>query len=321
MNVAISVIVPVYKAENYINRCIDSLLSQTFYAFEVLLVNDGSPDRSGEICDEYAQRDSRVRVFNKRNGGVSSARQCGMDHAKGEYVIHVDPDDWVESSMLEELYNKAKEEDADMVICDYYMNYENKQVYKKQEPSSLDHRTVLKELFQQLHGSCCNKLVRRVCYNDTGTRFPEGFVLWEDRFVCCSLCLAELKITYLNKAFYHYDRISNANSLARIPSQQGLESCVRFIDYFESRLIGPKYEEVFFDLKAYVKESAFLLKVPYGNFRDLYKEINSKYIYHGRNTILSLCTRFALIGNDEVLRLLSNTYVFMKRLFCKYYHK
>mgnify|MGYP001251132114 CR=1 FL=1 len=114
------------------------------------MVDDGSPDHSGAICDDYARKDDRIKVFHKLNGGVSSARQYGIDHAIGEYVIHADPDDWVESSMLEELYNKAKEEDADMVICDYYMNYENKQVYKKQEPSSLDHRTVLKELFQQL---------------------------------------------------------------------------------------------------------------------------------------------------------------------------
>ena len=105
----ISVIVPVYKAEAYLHRCVDSLLAQTFQDFEVLLVDDGSPDRSGEICDEYARKDSRVRVFHKENGGVSSARQYGMDHAQGEYTIHADPDDWVEPTMLEELYRKEKD--------------------------------------------------------------------------------------------------------------------------------------------------------------------------------------------------------------------
>lgn len=119
-NPTISIIVPVYKSEKFICRCMDSLLSQSFTDFEILLIDDGSPDGSGKICDSYAMKDSRVRVFHKENGGVSSARQLGIDNARGEYTIHADPDDWVEPTMLAELYGKAKTEDADMVICDYY---------------------------------------------------------------------------------------------------------------------------------------------------------------------------------------------------------
>lgn len=96
----ISVIVPVYKAEKYLRRCVDSLLAQTFQDFEVLLVDDGSPDRSGEICDEYARTDSRVRVFHKENGGVSSARNVGLDNIKGDWVAFVDSDDWVDRDYL-----------------------------------------------------------------------------------------------------------------------------------------------------------------------------------------------------------------------------
>lgn len=96
----ISVIVPVYKAEVYLHRCVDSILAQTFQDFEVLLVDDGSPDRSGEICDEYARKDQRVRVFHKENGGVSSARNLGLDNAKGEWATFVDSDDYVENSYL-----------------------------------------------------------------------------------------------------------------------------------------------------------------------------------------------------------------------------
>ena len=116
MTPVISIIVAVYKAESCLRRCVDSLLAQTFQDYEILLVDDGSPDRSGEICDEYARKDNRVRVFHKENGGVASARQCGMNNARGEYVIHADPDDWVEPNMLEELYGKAKEENADIVV-------------------------------------------------------------------------------------------------------------------------------------------------------------------------------------------------------------
>lgn len=142
----ISIIVPVYKAEAYLHRCVDSILAQTFTDFELLLIDDGSPDKSGEICDEYAQKDSRVRVIHKENGGVSSARQRGLDESVGEYTIHADPDDWVEPGMLDELYNKAKEEDADMVICDFFQNKGHCQEYITQKPIEINRKEVLREL-------------------------------------------------------------------------------------------------------------------------------------------------------------------------------
>ena len=238
----ISVIVPVYKAEAYLCRCVDSLLAQTFLDFEVLLVDDGSPDRSGEICDEYARKDRRVRVFHKENGGVSSARQCGMDHAQGEYTIHADPDDWVEPTMLEELYKKAKEEDADMVICDFYEERKNKTVYIRQQPSSLDHETVLCELFQQLHGSCWNKLVRRACYKESEVRFPEELSYCEDLFVNTCLLSHSMVVVYLPKAFYHYDQYSNGESLVR-----RAQNLILLQEQILYRLVKEKVSNTLFD--------------------------------------------------------------------------
>ena len=128
----ISVIVPVYKAEKYLHKCVDSLLAQTFPNFEILLIDDGSPDNSGKYCDEFALKDNRIRVFHKENGGVSSARQFGLDNARGEYVIHADPDDWVETDMLDDLYKKAIEDDADMVICDFWIESDYGCIYETQ---------------------------------------------------------------------------------------------------------------------------------------------------------------------------------------------
>ena len=211
---AVSVIVPVYKAENYLYRCVDSLLVQTFPDFEILLIDDGSPDRSGKICDEYARKDNRVRVFHKKNGGVSSARQCGIDNAQGEYTIHADPDDWVEPTMLEELYRKAKDDDADMVICDFYEDDKDKTKYVKQQPSALDHETVLRELlFEQLHGSCWNKLVRRDCYSMYNVKFPLNVDCNEDLIVSVKLLLCPLRVSYYPEAYYHY--CFNPNSITR----------------------------------------------------------------------------------------------------------
>ncbi len=112
-NPKISVIVPVYNVEKYLPRCIDSILAQTFTDFELLLVDDGSKDRSGEICDEYAMMDSHIKIFHKENGGVSSARNLGLDKAKGEYIVYVDSDDWIGERHLEEM---IKFKDNDIVI-------------------------------------------------------------------------------------------------------------------------------------------------------------------------------------------------------------
>ena len=219
----VSVIVPVYNAEKYLRKCVDSLLAQTFRYFEVILVDDGSPDRSGAICDEYAEKDPRVRVFHKENGGVSSARQCGLDHARGEYTIHADPDDWVEPNMLEELYAKAKAEDADMVICDYYVEFGKKTELKRQQPSALDSETVLREMFQRLHGSLWNKLVKRACYKDFQISFPPEIHYSEDLYVVVSLLLHPIKVAYIPRAFYHYNQTANPNSISRSAGKRTYE--------------------------------------------------------------------------------------------------
>lgn len=181
-----------------------------------MLIDDGSPDGSGMICDEYARKDSRVKVFHKSNGGVASARQCGLDHACGEYVIHADPDDWVESDMLQSLYEKAVEEDADMVICDFYYEIDETEGYVRvcQQPETLDHMTVLKNLFQQLHGSCWNKLLRRVCCSKYNVHFDLNLSFCEDLYFNASLLLYPLRIAYLSRAFYHYVQNLNPESLS-----------------------------------------------------------------------------------------------------------
>ena len=232
----VSVIVPVYKAEAYLHRCVDSLLAQTLAEFELLLVDDGSPDGSGAICDGYAARDSRVRVFHKSNGGVSSARQCGVDNARGEYIIHADPDDWVEPTMLEELYAKAVSENADVVICDYFVEHSNETFYSKQQPSNNETSTVLREFFVHLHGACWNKLLRREAILRYNVRFDEQLSFCEDLYYNSTLLLNPVRIAYLPKAFYHYDQIINTNSI-------GTRYTVRSLEY--DRMLCEKFVALF----------------------------------------------------------------------------
>ena len=240
-NPTISVIVPVYKAEKYIHRCLDSIINQTFKDFELILVDDGSPDRSGEICDEYAAKDKRVKAIHKENGGVASARQCGIDVATGEYTIHADPDDWMELDMLECMYKAIKEEDADLLITDFYENNANEEVYNKQPIISLKQEDILKGILTNLHGSMCNKLLKTITYKENDINFIKGINIYEDNiFWIQVLLIKDLKISYLQKALYHYDLHSNDNSLTRKLNKNTSNSCIKYI-YFLDTLLPQEY--------------------------------------------------------------------------------
>lgn len=224
-----SIIMPVYNAEKTLSQMIDSILSQTFTDWELLCIDDGSTDSSGVLLEEYALRDSRIKVFHKANEGVAMARQMGIDNAQGEYCIHADADDWVEPTMLEELYNEAKGKDADVIICDYFLNIKEKQTYISQKPTSLDPIQILRDLFQQLHGSCCNKLVKRVCYNKYDITFTKGINHCEDLITWIQLFQhPEIKVAYLPKAFYHY--CENELSITRNFTRKTYEMRLKFRD-------------------------------------------------------------------------------------------
>lgn len=130
---------PVYNAALYVRRMLDSIKMQTLTDFEVLMIDDGSTDDSVKILDQYALSDTRFKVIHKQNGGVASARQIGMELAQGEYVIHADSDDWVEPTMFEELYENALNNNADVVICDFYSNTDTSQQYVVQKPYPYRH--------------------------------------------------------------------------------------------------------------------------------------------------------------------------------------
>ena len=182
----ISVIVPVYNAEKYLYRCIDSILAQTFTDFELLLVNDGSKDNSGKICDEYAAKDSRVRVFHKENGGVSSARNVGLDNVKGEWVTFCDSDDSVEKCWLEFFIRNTK--GVELVLQGF-----NNDIYLK-DVSIFSYEGSVDELLKLLHrksivGYCYLKLFRTNIIQNNNIRFVEEVKFREDEdFVLKYLC-------------------------------------------------------------------------------------------------------------------------------------
>lgn len=202
--VSASVIVAIYNTDQWIKRCLDSLLNQSINNFEVLLIDDGSLDESSIICEEYSLEDSKFCVFHKLNGGVSSARQCGLVEANGEYIIHADPDDWTASVMLEHLLKKAKDTHADMVICDFWYVTPHKREYWCENPKGENHLDVFTALFQHLHGSCWNKLIRRSCYCKYNISFSEKLNYCEDLLINARLLQENIVVAYLNEPLIYY---------------------------------------------------------------------------------------------------------------------
>lgn len=318
MSSKVSVIVAVYKAEEYLSRCLDSLVNQSFEDYEVLLIDDGSPDNSGYICDAYTDQYSFVHVIHKANGGVASARQCGIDHAQGEYTIHVDADDWVEPDMLESLYRKAKEEDADMVICDYF-EIKRKERYITQKPTALTPDAVLRDLLTaRLHGSTWNKLIKRDCYQAYNLSFPIGMIL-EDVYVVCDLCMNNIRVAYLNTAFYHYDRSINKESLSLTYNALSIRSRIAFIDFLESRLDPMVYRNELNSLKCSIKKIAWCSRLyDKEDFMNLYKEINNVYTcYQESKSPVSLSVRLCLSGHYMVARIFLILWCLVRDILCK----
>lgn len=275
--IKVSVIVPVYNAESTISTCLDSLVNQTLSGWEVILVDDGSTDSSGKICDYYAEKctelskgKGKIRVLHHENGGVSAARQIGLDAAKGEYVIHADPDDWVEAVMLKDLYDLAKIENADMVICDFVSEINGKLFYKSQKPTSLRHSDVLNDMFGKTHGSCCNKLIRRECILKYDIHFPIDVNYCEDVCFNVQLLKRDIKIVYLSKAYYHY--IQKKTSLTNNYTLTTFENHKRFVDFLITQL--PNDSQPIVKSKVLIKKLAFRAKVlNRRDFKDLYPEI------------------------------------------------
>ena len=202
--VLISIIVPVYKVEAYIRRCVDSILEQTYQNLEIILVDDGSPDNSGQICDEYAKADSRVRVIHKSNGGLSDARNAGIQIAKGEYLGFIDSDDYIEPNMFELLLHDALEHDADIAICGYYDVYEKARPhYQYLEQEVMNAEEALKTCLMTTKTGvmACNKLYKRFLFDKVA--YPKGKTT-EDAFVIADL-MEQCKTVSLNtKPLYYY---------------------------------------------------------------------------------------------------------------------
>lgn len=211
----ISIIVPIYNIEKYLYRCIDSILTQTFTNFELILVDDGSRDSSGIICDEYAVKDSRVCVIHKENGGVCSARNLGIDKASGEWIAFVDGDDWLDCKMYENLIQESK--GADVVLCDVSRDYSN---YSKISKTASPENGLIEFLRKEMTIGwtiVMKMIVRRTLIIKYNLRF-ENIRYSEDFLFSMKLFCLSSNIKYVNLPLYHYDATNESSALHNMPA-------------------------------------------------------------------------------------------------------
>lgn len=203
MNDLISVIVPVYGVEQFLDQCVESIVEQTHKNLEIILVDDGSPDNCPAMCDAWAARDSRIQVIHKVNGGLSDARNAGLSVATGDFLAFVDSDDWIESNMYEVMLKALKEADADFCACGMMDDYIGKSIRHSVEPCVDKADTFLRKIYRDnsFLVSACNKLFKRKCWEYI--RFPKG-KLCEDAFTCYLLLDNADRVVQIDNAFYHY---------------------------------------------------------------------------------------------------------------------
>ncbi len=234
----ISIIVPVYNVENYIRECIDSILAQTMRSFELILVDDGSKDASGRICDEYADADDRIRVIHKENGGLSSARNMGLDEAKGEYICFVDSDDAVRADYLEKLYGAIERDRSDLIVCDIDAPKLSTAATPANSPFSMAVSEAKRWLYDQtsreyvLMVVAWNKMYAKELLN--GIRYPVGR-LHEDEFMIGRVLSRAKAVSFVPDKLYVYR--DNASGITSDANRFNLRH-FDVIDAYKERISG-----------------------------------------------------------------------------------
>lgn len=290
----VSVIIPIFKVEAFIERCATTLMEQTLREVEYIFVDDATPDRSIQILEEvlarYPERKELIRIIHHEvNQGLPAARNTGLALATGEYIFHCDSDDYAEPTMLEDMYNTAKEQGADIVWCDWFLTFAENERYMKQ-PS---YETPLEALKAMLSGrmkyNVWNKLVRQSLYVDNGIQFPAGYGMGEDMTMMMLFVHAK-NVSYIPKAYYHYVKL-NTYAFSQTYSDKHLVelkyNVQRIVDYMQETSDNALEKELnFFKLDV---KFPFLISGQFKRWEEWYPEAN-RYIL--QNNCISSRSRY-----------------------------
>ena len=286
MDDLISVIVPVYNIEIFVERCIKSIVEQTFKNLEIILVDDGSTDSSGDICDRWGKCDSRIKVIHKKNGGLSDARNCGLDIASGNYISFIDGDDFIDKDMYKDMLNYISKHECDICICGMCKTENGKEfvtrpyTYENIEFTILNSELAIKEVLNdKIDVSSCNKLYKRNIIGEL--RFPYGKTN-EDFALIYKLFFFSKKIIIINKNYYRYIQREGSITTTKFNEKQfdKYYNCLEMIDFIKFNI-----PQLFNDAEQYLWYQTFcLLKTLY--IKDIFKEYK-KYDIELRGTLKS----------------------------------
>lgn len=291
--VKVSIIVPIYNVEKYIRQCIDSILNQSMKDWELILVDDGSEDSSGNIADEYAAVDSRISVIHKKNGGASSARNAGLDVAQGEYICFVDSDDWIEEDYLKHLYEACVMHHADVTVCGYKEC--NGEIVKSvisggEKNTPTTGKDAINRLYTQDYISTVvvwNKLYAGKLFERI--RFPEGMI-HEDEVVCPEILYEADTIVFVDNCEYNY-RVDNTTSVMRakysLKHLDMLKALELRMDFFKEKDLRLYYEKDSFKYLYKILLNIIDIKQAdnIDNAYQVIKELKSRYWYKYRESL------------------------------------
>lgn len=277
----LSIVIPVYNAENYLFRCLDSVIAQKYHNLEIIIVDDGSTDSSAKICDEYANKDKRVTVYHKENGGAGTARKEGLRHAHGDYITCVDADDWIEEGAYENLMDIANTFQPDMIACSFIKEFGSFQTERRDYPEEGYYRkeefyNVMKKagdekpfFCQVICGSLCCKLFKREYFERFQNSVPSEIMLSEDLAVVLPMIM-DIKSIYVSKMpFYHY--CQNKGSSSWVWRTGEYQRLITLVDYLK------KYYDFYQD-EVYKR---LILHSVYFAMMDLLYDIPGEYFKDG----------------------------------------
>lgn len=312
----VSIIVPIYNVEKYLERCINSLIGQTLDDIQIILVNDGSTDSSGEIAKEYAiKHQDKIMYLEKENGGLSDARNYGLPYATGEYIAFLDSDDYIDKEAYKAMYDKAKQENADYLECDFIWEYPN----KLKEDKRVDYKNK-KEMLAFVRVVAWNKLIKREVIEKNKLEFPKG-LRYEDVEFTYKLIPHLNKVSYIDKCFIHYTQ--RENSIANVQNARTSEIFTildNVISYYKENEFYKEYEdELEYNYARYLLCSSLkrICKIQNKETRtrlinETWNKLNSEFPNWKKNKILNAVN----IGKNKYMRTINKfTYMIYTRLF------
>lgn len=266
-HIKVSVIIPVYNVEKYLKQCLDSVINQTLKEIEIICVNDGSTDNSYQILKEYAQKDKRIKIINKENGGLGAARNTGMEYATGEYIGFVDSDDWVELNTYEQFYRNAKTQNSDIVMCPIHvydditgeLKYDNPyftlECLNEDFDNSLFNHLKTKDFLFKISVTSPNKIYKKEYLNEINAKFPEGLIFEDNPFFYETYLKA--KNVSLIRDFLYFYRINRKDSII-LKSDKNYFDLIKIHDLCTKIFIETgNFDQYKFDLLDYTINNLF----------------------------------------------------------------